>query len=280
MSEPATRVASTDGVQLAVHDLGGMGPDVLLTHGTGFHGLTWRPLARRLSGFHAIAMDFRAHGDSTRPASGSLAWHGFSDDVLAVVDALGMVRPFAVGHSMGAAALLLAESARPGTFRALALYEPIVFPPEQDDDGRHDAVTASARRRRAEFSSRQEAFTNFAVKAPFDALGPDALRSYVDHGFADTANGTVVLKCAPADEVAIFEMARSHDAWSHLGEVSCPVLVMRGAIEAGSPSALAAEIARRLPRGELVAFDALGHLGPMERPEAVAGAVSSFFARR
>ena len=38
-------VPSTDGVTLAVHDLGGDGPPLLLCHATGFHGRVWTALA-------------------------------------------------------------------------------------------------------------------------------------------------------------------------------------------------------------------------------------------
>ena len=66
------RVASTDGVSLALHDLGGDGPALLLCHPTGFHAMTWAPVAAALAGVaHCWALDFRGHGDSTRPVSGS-----------------------------------------------------------------------------------------------------------------------------------------------------------------------------------------------------------------
>ena len=40
-------VDSTDGVVLALHDLGVDGPPLLLCHATGFHGRVWAPLGRR-----------------------------------------------------------------------------------------------------------------------------------------------------------------------------------------------------------------------------------------
>ena len=89
------RVSSTDGVELEVHDLGGDGPDLLLVHATGFHGRVWEPLAAHLDGFHRWSVDMRAHGDSTAPDDRPLEWDGFADDVLAVVDALGLDRPTA-----------------------------------------------------------------------------------------------------------------------------------------------------------------------------------------
>ena len=51
-----------------------------------------------------------------------------ADDVLAVQDALGLRGCLGCGHSLGGCALLLAEAKRPGSFRALYVYEPVVAP--------------------------------------------------------------------------------------------------------------------------------------------------------
>src|SRR3546814_20645161 len=76
-------VDSTDGVRLAVHELGNPDPDarpLLLCHATGFHGRVWRALADELPGRRCLALDFRGYGDSTEP-EGQLTWDGFGRDV-------------------------------------------------------------------------------------------------------------------------------------------------------------------------------------------------------
>ena len=82
-------VDSTDGVRLAVHDLGGDGPPLLLSHATGFHGLVWAPLAAALATrYHSWSLDYRGHGDSTEPAGGSFHWAGAGADAWAAVQAV------------------------------------------------------------------------------------------------------------------------------------------------------------------------------------------------
>ena len=71
--------------------------------------------------------DLRAHGASTAPAM--FGWDGFVDDVLDAAARLGLHRPVAFGHSLGATAILGAEAANPGTFSHIFCYEPIVFSP-------------------------------------------------------------------------------------------------------------------------------------------------------
>lgn len=277
-------IDSTDGVTLAVHDLGGLsgqepecgdGVPALLAHATGFHGMVWAPVARSLTGLRCWAPDLRGHGDSPAPEHRGFDWEGFADDVLAVVDALSLERPVGVGHSKGGASLLLAEQRRPGTFRSLYCYEPVVFSPELTNAGDETSnpLAESARRRRDRFDSYDAAIANFASKPPLSVLRADALEAYVRYGFAEQPDGSVVLKCRPADEAQVYAMGSRHRAWDGLAEVTCPVTIARGHLGDPGPAAHALAIAERLPGGRLEVFDELGHFGPMEDPDRVAGAI-------
>jgi pimeloyl-ACP methyl ester carboxylesterase len=281
---PVTPVPSTDGVVVALHDLGGGGRAVLFAHATGFCGPMWAPVVAHLPRGHAWAPDVRAHGDAVVPAEPRLAWAGVAEDLLAVVDHLGLRDVLAVGHSMGAASLLLAEAVRPGTFEALYCYEPVTPPSEPPIPAvrAHEATiqTASLRRRDV-FASREAAFRNFAAKPPFDRLDPAALRAYVDHGFVATGDGEAVrLKCRPHHEARLYVEGARHGAFERLGEVGCPVTVATGEPTEGRPSSYATEVVARLPRGRLERFDGLGHFGPCEAPARVAASIVAAFGER
>ena len=271
---PVRQVPSTDGVTLALHDLGGNGRPLLLCHPTGFLGMTWAPLAAGLADVaHAWALDFRGHGDSTAPASGDLSWSGMADDVLAVVDALGLTDVRAAGHSMGGAALVMAELRRPGTFARLWLYEPIIFPPAEGGPPAGNPLAEGARRRRPWFPDREAAYANFASKPPLNVLAPEALRAYVDHGLRSRPDGDAVeLKCPPDVEARVFEGGAGHATFTHLGAVRCPVTVAVSG-EALGPAQAAPLVAERLPAGRLERHPELTHFGPMEDPAAMAAAV-------
>jgi hypothetical protein len=43
------RVPSSDHVSVAVHDFGGSGPPLLLSHASGFHGYCYLPIADELT---------------------------------------------------------------------------------------------------------------------------------------------------------------------------------------------------------------------------------------
>jgi pimeloyl-ACP methyl ester carboxylesterase len=267
-------VPSTDGVELAVHDLGGTGRATLLAHATGFHGQVWRPLAAHLDGHHAVAPDLRGHGASRTPDDLSYAWEGFADDVLSVVDALGLERPLGVGHSKGGAALLRAEIRRPGTFRAIWCFEPVVFPPEVGRD-RHERnpLADGALRRRTTFPSYESAIENFRSKPPMAAFDPAAVEAYVRGGFRPTPDGSVTLRCRPQVEAEVYRMGSHHDTFERLAGVACPVVVARGVVDAWGPAAFAERIVAALPTAELHAFGHVGHFGPLEDPAGMAADV-------
>jgi pimeloyl-ACP methyl ester carboxylesterase len=272
---PVHRVPSTDGVSIALHDLGGDGPPLLLCHPTGFLGMTWAPLAAELAGVaHSWAPDLRGHGDSTAPASGDYDWTGMADDVLAVVDHLGLAGVRACGHSMGGGALLLAEHRRPGTFGGLWLFEPIALPP-LEGPARPAPMAEAARKRRPAFPDRDTAYANFASKPPLDSMTPAALRAYVDHGLRDTPSGDAVeLKCAPEVESAVFQAALRAPTFTVLPEIRCPVTVATGGDTFG-PAQIAPTLVERLPNGTLERHPEVTHFGPMEDPAGMAASVRS-----
>jgi pimeloyl-ACP methyl ester carboxylesterase len=274
ISPPAQEVPSTDGVRLALHDLGGDGPPVLLCHPTGFLGATWGPVAAELGGrAHSWALDFRGHGESSGPVSGDYRWTGMADDVLAVVDELGLTGVRAAGHSMGGAALLMAEQRRPGTFAALWLFEPIVFPPGRERLG-PNPMADIARRRRPRFPDRAAAYANFSSKPPMNTLTPAALQAYVDHGLRDTGHGDeVALACTPEVEARVFDGGLRHSTFAVLPQVACPVTVAASG-DADGPAQTAPAVVDALPRGTLERHDTLTHFGPMEDPPTIATAIA------
>jgi pimeloyl-ACP methyl ester carboxylesterase len=283
--EPIT-VPSSDGATVVVHDLGGTdgAPPVLLSHATGFHALVWRPFAAALADrFRLWAVDYRCHGDATPPDTDTVEWSGFEHDVEAALACIGLTdaRPFGVGHSMGGAALVLAELAMPGTFRGLYLFEPIIPDrgtiPDGAAEGPGNFMAAAARRRRPTFESRAAALANYASKPPLNGLHPDALAAYVEHGFHDLPDGSVTLACSPEWEARVFEGAGSHDAWDRLGRITCPVTIAAGG-EAMGPVRFAQAATERIPGGRFERYDDLDHFAPLAAPARIAEAAAAFFS--
>lgn len=173
LSSPVVHyVTASDGVRLAVHDWGGGGPVVLLTHGNGLCARAADPLASLLaaSGLRVLAPDARGHGLSAGravPPALDVSWRRFGQDVLDVAAQLRVTRCFGLGHSLGGCALLFAAAERRDLFVSLYLFEPIVALPEDAAlrwKGGSEALAAGAARRRRAFSSRD-------VRPPAPSLG-------------------------------------------------------------------------------------------------------------
>lgn len=280
-------VSSSLGVQIAVHDLGGVGAPLLVSHATGFHGRCYEPLAALLGHrFHSVAFDYRGHGDTPRP-EGPVDWQRYGDDAEAMAEWLveqsgGPIDAF--GHSMGGACLLMAAHRQPSLFRRLVLFEPIVFPPggiRPVDEGGLDPdanpMVIGARRRRAVFPSYQAAIDNYSAKPPLNGFTPDALRAYVLHGFrpdpdsfAELGDGAVRLKCDPDTEASTFATGSLHDVWDHLPSIGTRTVVVCGAVQPMQPSSIAQAVADRLPDCTYRQLDDLDHFGPMAAPTTVA----------
>jgi pimeloyl-ACP methyl ester carboxylesterase len=282
---PYTLVASTEGVQIAVHDLGGpddiSAPVLLFSHATGFHGRVWSPVAKELNDrYRCLAIDYRGHGLSELPEGAGLAWARMGDDALAVLecDRIGPHRiVHGIAHSMGGAALVLAAARRPRAFRSLWLYEPVIVGPGVlRPSGPSDPMIEAASRRRSTFASYDEAFANFAAKPPLNRLHPDALAAYVRGGFALQADGSVRLLCAPATEAAVFGGAAENGAWDVLPALDLPVAVIAGSHEQFGPVAFVASAVERLSHGTLVERPHLGHFGPLEDPSGMARDISAW----
>ena len=262
-------------MEIATWHYGGVGPPLLLAHATGFHGRCWIPFASALSDrFDVWALDHRGHGASGKTPDGRYDdWSLAVDDLLSVIDTLGLSEWRAFGHSLGGAVLLLAETSRPGTFTAIGCFEPVVVPPEmfaEVDPTERPRLNEVARKRRASFPSKGVARENYASKPPFSRFDPGALDAYVEFGFVDRPDGTVTLACAPHDEASVYEGAVNSGAWAALSSVRPPVTILGGE-DPNDPVSLVVEgAARRLPRGAALRVAGVGHFGPFEEPAKVA----------
>jgi pimeloyl-ACP methyl ester carboxylesterase len=252
---------------------GEAGPPVVAVHATGFGKELWEPVVRRLRlPCRFLAPDQRGHGDSGTPAP-PIDWWDLGSDVLAVVEHAALEGPVGLGHSSGAAALVMAELLRPGTFRSLVLVEPIIFPPPYFR-AEENPMSAGALRRRGSFSSPAAALAAFRDRPAFARWTEEALGLYVAHGLRPEG-AAWVLKCTPEVEAEFYRGATAHGAWERLGEVTCPVRLVAGAGSESHPLSFMSAIGERFPAAGLEVVPGAGHFVPMEQPGAVAGLLDS-----
>lgn len=260
-------ITSTDGVHVALHDLGGDGPPLVFVHATGFHGHCYREIARRLHDIrHCWAPDLRGHGDTNVPEGDRFAWAGMAEDLCAVLDHMEVDEPIDfVGHSMGGATILATELRRPGTIRTAWLFEPIVFP--YSTQGPDNSLAKGARKRRATFPDHDAAIERYGSRPPFDAIDPKVLDDYVRHGFEPHPEG-VTLKCLPTTEAATFEHT-DPTLFPLVHAVDATVTVV-GSTDGGPPARFAPGAAAEIPGAQFVVWEGETHFGPFADPERAA----------
>jgi 3-oxoadipate enol-lactonase len=118
-----------DGVRLACYISGPAGaPPLVLLHGLTSRASTWDTVAPEFARHvRVVAIDLRGHGDSDRP--GAYSFELMRDDVLGVLDQLGLERVSLLGHSMGGTVAYLIAEKEPGRIARLILEDtPPPFP--------------------------------------------------------------------------------------------------------------------------------------------------------
>jgi non-heme chloroperoxidase len=98
------KIVGGGGVALNVLEAGTPGsPSVVFIHGFSQNALAWtRQLESELADdMHLVALDIRGHGDSDKPRDAYGDSRLWADDIQAVIDGLGLVRPVLSGWSYG-----------------------------------------------------------------------------------------------------------------------------------------------------------------------------------
>ncbi len=264
---------SSGGLRLAVWEWPGVGPPLVFAHATGFHGRMWDHIIREFPGRHALALDFRGHGRSSKPAP-PIRWRAFAEDILAVAGHFDLRGAMGVGHSMGGHALAEAAALRPGAFAALVLADPVIFPARLF--GAPGPDVSFILRRRNRWASPAEMFESFRPRLPFAAWPEEVVRNYCDYALEPNGEG-YVLACPPEVEASIYREAHAPEAdiAAALASIRQPVTIVRAG-KAGQPgvfdpsaSPTAPDLAARFPNAREILLAENNHFIPMEAPHVM-----------
>ncbi|MGK5683459.1 alpha/beta fold hydrolase [Actinoplanes sp. URMC 104] len=229
-----------NGVRLGYREAGDPdGVPVVLLHGTGSSAGTWDRFAPRLTaaGHRVIAVDLRGHATSER--TGDYLLDSLRDDVLGLVELLGLRDAVLVGHSVGGHAALAAALRDPGRIARLVL-EDVAAPP------RRLATLPGGSLRLL------SAATTFVTARRDHALGVMA---------------SIVLQLTRPDP----------QWWARLSDVRQPALVLSGGPASCIPPRRLAAVAAALPDARLVTIP-VGHRVHSLAPEPFAAEVLTFLA--
>jgi N-formylmaleamate deformylase len=116
--------AVANGIHIHYHHTGGDKPPLVLSHGLTDNGLCWTRAALVLEEHYDVIMyDARGHGLSDTPATGYGAQERAAD-LAGFIEALGLSKPYLMGHSMGADTTSLVAADYPNLAGAAILEDP------------------------------------------------------------------------------------------------------------------------------------------------------------
>lgn len=124
---PDEYFAADSGVRLRYRQAG-TGDPVVILHGLMASLEAVAPLADSLLADHRIvALDLRGHGGSAVPSDPDAYGHEMGEDVVRLLDHLGIARVHLVGHSMGAVVSAYVAARHPDRVASVALIAPPFF---------------------------------------------------------------------------------------------------------------------------------------------------------
>jgi pimeloyl-ACP methyl ester carboxylesterase len=262
-------------------------PDILFLHATGLNALTYRSLLEPLGErYHVVAVDMRGHGRTTLPATTLTydSWRRHRSDVIELITKHFPAALTLAGHSMGGTVSALIAGARPDLVRGACLIEPVLLPPligaQFHVPGMPFAATMlsplsrGARRRRAHFDSKRDAFNALKGRGFFKTWLDDALSDYVEDGFVDDPQGGVKLACARFYEARTFA-AHRYDIWRALGRAPAPIAILGAATHSSIAPVALRRLERLRPDIRIAVVEGSTHALPMEKPDRTRAAIES-----
>ncbi|MFE9748558.1 alpha/beta fold hydrolase [Saccharothrix saharensis] len=247
------------------YDDEGDGIPVVLVHGHPFNRSMWRPQVERLrSRYRVIAPDLRGFGE-TPVAPDPMPWTAFADDLIGLLDRLGLERVVLCGLSMGGQIVMELHRAHPSRVRALLLAD--TFP---------DGETAAGRELRHGMAARvlREGMGPYADEVLDKMLSPRnvvAMPAVAEHVLG-MMRGT-----SPEGAAAAWRArAQRPDYVDSLSRATVPVLVVVGEEDEYTPVAVAERMHATIPGSELAVIPGSGHLPNLERPEEFTDALERF----
>jgi pimeloyl-ACP methyl ester carboxylesterase len=261
------RVEVRDGarpLRLAVEDAG-EGQPVVFVHGlAGFREL-WDESAAavRAAGFRAVAYDHRGHGESDDPPApwsiGDLA-----DDLAGLLDALGIERPWIVGHSMGGRTLFRFAIDRPNRLAGVVIVGAQSEAPRPPYDESIRSLLDGLRARGV------DGFTE-----AFGAIGELPERVARDAAYRERFERLYARNRAAPLEAAVEAILRMMPLTERLGEIAVPALVVVG--DRDLPFMRMVETYRsRIPDCAVAILPNCHHYPMVDRPAEFARALVGF----
>jgi len=248
------------------YEIAGDGPWVALSHSLACNLHMWdEQMAALTKNYRVLRYDTRGHGQSDAPA-GAYTLEQLADDAYGLFSALGIKHTHWVGLSMGGMIGQTFALKYPGVFKSMVL---------ADTTSRYPAEA------RPSWDERIKAVTAGGMQAVTDGtLARWFTEPYrKSHAQVVAGIGGHIRSTPVAGFVGCCHAIPQIDLTHRLREIGCPMLIIVGEQDPGTPVAMAREIHEAKPGSELVIIPSAAHLSNIEQPQAFNAALLGFLGR-
>ena len=257
--------AKTNGIEVN-YTIEGQGPWVVMSHSLGCNLSMWDEQAAMLKArYRVLRFDTRGHGGSDAPA-GAYTLDMFSDDLLGLLDGLGVESPHFIGLSMGGMIGMTFALKHPKRFRSLVLCD-------------------TSSRIPKEAGPVWEGRIKIAAEQGMEPLVEPTLQRWFTEPFYKankpmmTRVGQMIRNTQAPGYIGCCKAIPEIDVTDRLGAITCPVQVVVGDQDVGTPVAMSRAIHDAIPESELVVIASASHLSNLEQPAAFNKAIAGFLDR-
>jgi 3-oxoadipate enol-lactonase len=244
----------------------GEGPWLTMSHSLASNLAMWDEQAKLLSRkFKVLRYDTRGHGGSSAPP-GPYTLEQLADDAKALFDALGIRQTHWVGLSMGGMIGETFALRHPGFFRSMVLADTTARRPPNAEEMWGERI-------------------RIAESQGMDALVEGTLGRWFTEPYRQSRKdvmeriGNQIRSTPVAGFVGCCHAISKVDVLDRLSEIKCPVLVIVGEEDHGTPPEMARAIHANLPGSELVIIPRAAHFSNVEQEKAFNDAMMAFLDR-
>lgn len=257
--------ARCNGIEIN-YQIEGDGPWIVMSHSLACNLGMWDEQVQALRGrFKVLRFDTRGHGRSDAPAT-AYTLEQMADDVHELLQQLNVERPHFVGLSMGGMIGMTCALKYPGEFRSLVLC---------DTTSRYPAELRSV------WTDRIRLVTEKGMEP---LVEPTLKRWFTEPLLARRPPlvervAKMIRETPVAGYVGCCHAIPQIDLTARLYTIACPIQVIVGEQDAGTPVAMARDIHDAAPGSELVILPDASHLSNLEQAEAFNRALTGFLDR-
>ena len=247
--------------RLAV-EIEGDGEPVVMIHGLGGTTNTFTPLLPAFARNKRVRFDLPGSGRSSR-VEGPLSLDTFVQSLRKVMTAAKVDKAHVVGHSMGTIVATHFAAAEPGRVRSLALFGPLLAPPDQ---ARPNIRARAAKARQEGMQGIADALVQASTSSETKqrrhtavAFVRESLMAQDPDGYARSCEALAEMHPADASRIA------------------CPTLLVTGDEDVVSPPQSVRMMGQKIPGSRVETLRGCGHWTPVEKPDECIELLNRFY---